>query len=114
MSDVRHAGDACGDRACADHRVEQVEALFDNEIRPRLAAHLGGAVVDGIDDHGVVHVTFTGACTSCAYRKTTMLTAIYPRLREVEGVVGVATPGVPISRAEERRIGAMIDRYEKR
>ena len=99
---------------CTDHLVEQVEAMFDEKIRPRLAAHLGGALVDGIDDDGVVHVTFTGACTSCAYRKTTMLTAIYPQLREVEGVVGVSTPGVPTSRAEERRVAAMLDRYERR
>ena len=99
--------------AAVDRRIDEVSASFDAQIRPRLAAHLGGATVSGIDDDGVVHIEFTGACTACAYRKNTILGAIYPRLRDVDGVTGVASAGVPVSIAEQKRVATFLDRYER-
>ena len=100
--------------AAADLRLDEVRAVLDREIRPRLAAHLGSAEIDRIDDDGIVHLLFTGACTSCAYRKVTLLGAVYPRLREIDGIEGVASPGVPVSLSEQQRVAATLDRYERR
>lgn len=95
-------------------QLHEVEEIFDREIRPRLAAHLGGGSVTGIDADGVVQVEFTGACTSCAYRRNTIVGAIYPRLREVAGVRGVASPGVTVTIREQQRVAALYDDYQSR
>lgn len=100
--------------ATPDRQLEAVREIFDREIRPRLAAHLGGGNVTGIDPDGVVHVDFTGACTSCAYRRNTIVGAIYPRLRDVEGVRGVASPGVTVTIREQHRVAELFDKYKPR
>ncbi|WP_459981454.1 NifU family protein [Nocardioides sp. AN3] len=92
----------------------QVEDLFDREIRPLLASHLGGANITGIDDNGTVEIEFTGACTSCAFRRNTIVGAIYPRLRDVEGVNAVSTPGVAVPVAQQHRLAAVFDHYAAR
>lgn len=97
-----------------DQRLEEVEAIFDREIRPRLASHLGGGHVTGIDESGMVQVEFTGACTSCAYRRNTIAGAIYPRLREIDGVRGVASPGVAITQQQQQRVAGIYRDYESR
>lgn len=91
-----------------------VEELFDREIRPLLASHLGGANVVGIDDGGTVQIEFTGACTACAFRRNTIVGAIYPRLRQIEGVESVSTPGVAVTKAQQHRMAALFDAYESR
>jgi Fe-S cluster biogenesis protein NfuA len=96
----------------SDQRLIAVEELFDREIRPLLASHLGGANVVGIDDAGTVQIEFTGACTACAFRRNTIVGAIYPRLREVEGVNSVSTPGVAVTIQQQHRMAAMFDHYE--
>jgi Fe-S cluster biogenesis protein NfuA len=95
-------------------RLEEVEEIFDREIRPRLAAHLGGGNVTGIDADGVVQVEFTGACAACAYRRNTIVGAIYPRLRGIDGVRGVASPGVTVTIREQHRVAALYDDYGSR
>lgn len=97
-----------------DQRLEEVEAIFDREIRPRLAAHLGGGNVTGIDADGIVRVEFTGACTSCAYRRNTIVGAIYPRLQEIDGVRGVASPGVAVTIREQHRVAALFADHKSR
>ncbi|MTD53686.1 NifU family protein [Amycolatopsis pithecellobii] len=97
-----------------DQRLIEVEELFDREIRPLLASHLGGANVVGIDDGGTVKIEFTGACTACAFRRNTIVGSIYPRLREIEGVQGVSTPGVAVTIQQQRRVAAIFDDYESR
>ncbi len=97
-----------------DRRMKEVEAVFDREIRPRLASHLGGGNVTGIDEAGMVQVEFTGACTSCAYRRNTIAGAIYPRLREIEGVQGISSPGVPITLKQQQRVAGVYKDYESR
>lgn len=89
--------------------IDEVTEIFDREVRPRLAAHLGDGRITGIDDQGVVQVEFTGACTSCAYRRNTIVGAIYPRLRQVEGVTGVASPGVTLTIQELHRTAAFFE-----
>jgi Fe-S cluster biogenesis protein NfuA len=89
-------------------QLDEVNEIFDREINPRLAAHLGGGNVLEIDDDGVVHVEFTGACTTCAYRRNTIVGAIYPRLREVDGVTAIASPGVTLTLREQQRVAAMF------
>jgi Fe-S cluster biogenesis protein NfuA len=98
----------------SDQRLDEVEAIFDREIRPRLAAHLGGGNVTGIDADGMVRVEFTGACTSCAYRRNTIVGAIYPRLREIEGVHGVTSPGVTVTIREQHRVAALFADHKSR
>ncbi|MGD9958090.1 NifU family protein [Nocardioides sp.] len=98
----------------ADQRLIAVEELFDREIRPLLASHLGGANVTGIDDQGAVQIEFTGACTVCAFRRNTIVGSIYPRLRHVEGVNSVSTPGVAITVQQQHRMAAMYDNFEAR
>jgi Fe-S cluster biogenesis protein NfuA len=98
----------------SDQRLIAVEELFDREIRPLLASHLGGANVVGIDDEGAVEIEFTGACTACAFRRNTIVGAIYPRLRQVEGVHSVSTPGVAVTIHLQHRMAAMFDDYESR
>lgn len=85
-----------------------VEEVLERDIRPLLRSHLGDAAVERVDDDGVVHLRFAGACTACGYRKTTLLTAIYPRLHAIDGVRGVAAAGVPTTRAEEQRVLARL------
>lgn len=97
-----------------DPRLIQVEELFDREIRPLLASHLGGANVTGIDEAGTVRIEFTGACTSCAFRRNTIVGSIYPRLRAVEGVNAVSTPGVALTAAQQHRVAATLDSYSSR
>jgi Fe-S cluster biogenesis protein NfuA len=92
-----------------DERLDEIESVFDREIRPRLGAHLGDATITGLDDDGMVHIEFTGACTTCAYRRNTIVGAIYPRLREIEGVRGVASPGVTVTIREQHRVAAIFD-----
>ena len=91
-----------------------VEELFDREIRPLLASHLGGANIVGIDDGGTVQIEFTGACTACAFRRNTIVGAIYPRLRQIDGVESVSTPGVAVTKAQQHRMAALFDAYESR
>jgi Fe-S cluster biogenesis protein NfuA len=98
----------------SDQRLIQVEELFDREIRPLLASHLGGANITGVDDAGAVQIEFTGACTSCAFRRNTIVGSIYPRLRKVEGVHSVSTPGVAITVEQQHRMAALFDSYEAR
>src|SRR4051794_6335632 len=100
--------------ALPDRRLIEVEALFDREIRPLLASHLGGANIVGIDDGGAVQIEFTGACTACAFRRNTIVGAIYPRLRHVEGVESVSTPGVAITVQQQHRMAAIYDDFESR
>jgi len=97
-----------------DQRLVQVEELFDREIRPLLASHLGGANITGIDDDGAVQIEFTGACTACAFRRNTIVGSIYPRLRQVEGVNSVSTPGVAVTVQQQHRMAALFDNYEAR
>jgi Fe-S cluster biogenesis protein NfuA len=97
-----------------DQRLIEVEELFDREIRPLLSSHLGGADVVGIDDAGAVQIEFTGACTSCAFRRHTIVGSIYPRLRHVEGVNSVSTPGVAITVEQQHRMAEMYDDFESR
>lgn len=80
--------------------LDEVIEIVEHEVRPSVRSHLGDVEVTGVDEQGVVHVHFTGACTLCSYKKLTMLGAIYPRVRAVEGVSGVAADGVPISQAD--------------
>jgi Fe-S cluster biogenesis protein NfuA len=98
----------------SDQRLIAVEELFDREIRPLLASHLGGADVVGIDEGGAVQIEFTGACTACAFRRNTIVGAIYPRLRRVEGVHSVSTPGVAVTAQQQHRMAAMFDDFESR
>jgi Fe-S cluster biogenesis protein NfuA len=98
----------------ADQVLIQVEELFDREIRPLLASHLGGANVVGIDEGGAVEIEFTGACTACAFRRNTIVGSIYPRLRQIEGVHSVSTPGVAITVQQQHRMAAIFDGYESR
>jgi Fe-S cluster biogenesis protein NfuA len=98
----------------ADQRLIAVEELFDREIRPLLASHLGGANVTGIDDQGAVQIEFTGACTACAFRRNTIVGSIYPRLRHVDGVNSVSTPGVAITVEQQHRMAALYDDFEAR
>jgi Fe-S cluster biogenesis protein NfuA len=100
--------------ADADQVLIQVEELFDREIRPLLASHLGGANVVGIDEDGAVEIEFTGACTACAFRRNTIVGSIYPRLRQVEGVHSVSTPGVALTVQQQHRMAAIFDDYEAR
>lgn len=100
--------------ADADHVLIQVEELFDREIRPLLASHLGGANVVGIDEKGAVEIEFTGACTACAFRRNTIVGSIYPRLRQVEGVESVTTPGVALTVQQQHRMAALFDDFESR
>jgi len=97
-----------------DRRLDEVKAIFDRDIRPRLASHLGGGRVVDIGADGVVEVEFTGACTFCSYRRNTIIGAIYPRLRDVEGVRGVASPGVTVTIAEQHRVAQLFDDYRSR
>ena len=97
-----------------DQRLIAVEELFDREIRPLLASHLGGANIRSIDDEGNVDIEFTGACTSCAFRRNTIVGSIYPRLRDVEGVNSVSTPGVPITLRQQQRVAEIYDDYKAR
>lgn len=91
-----------------------VEELFDREIRPLLASHLGGANVRGIDDDGTLDIEFTGACTACAFRRNTIVGSIYPRVREIEGVTSVSTPGVPVTLRQQQRVAEIYDRHASR
>ena len=96
------------------HRLDEVRAVFDREIVPLLESHLGGGSVVDIDAAGVVQVEFTGACTSCSYRRNTMIGAIYPRLRHIEGVNGVTSRGVAVSIQQQRRVSERFDDYAAR
>jgi Fe-S cluster biogenesis protein NfuA len=95
----------------SDQVLIRVEEVFDREIRPLLASHLGGATIKGIDEAGTVDIEFTGACTSCAFRRNTIVGAIYPRLRQVEGVRAVSTPGVAVPVQQQHRLAAVFDEY---
>lgn len=92
-----------------DERLAEVRAIFDREVVPRLESHLGGGRVTDIDEDGVVQVEFTGACTSCSYRRNTIIGGIYPRLRAIEGVTSVASPGVAVTAQQQRRVAEQQD-----
>jgi Fe-S cluster biogenesis protein NfuA len=96
------------------HQLDEVKAVFDREIVPLLESHLGGGRVVDIDANGVVEVEFTGACTSCFYRRNTITGAIYPRLQKVEGVSGVISRGVPVTIQQQHRLVERFDEYSAR
>lgn len=98
----------------SDRRRAEVEEVLEREIRPLLASHLGGANLTGIKEDGTVELEFTGACTSCAFRANTIMGGIYPRLRVVDGVEGVTSPGVPVTIEQQRRVAALFDKHEAR
>jgi len=98
----------------SDQRLSEVKAVFDLEIGPLLESHLGGGHVIDIDADGVVEVAFTGACTSCSYRRNTIIGAIYPRLRKIEGVSGVASRGVAVTIRQQQRVAERFDDYKSR
>lgn len=91
--------------AALDDRIRNV---IDREVSPHVRAHLGDIAFDHVDQNGVVHVTFTGACEACSYRKYTLLGAVLPRLVDIAGVTGVAANGVPISKYEQQRMVAAL------
>lgn len=80
--------------------LQEVIEIVERDVRPSVRSHLGDVEVIELDADGVVHVAFSGACTLCSYKKLTMLGALYPRVRAVEGVTGVAADGVPISQSD--------------
>jgi len=98
----------------SDPRLEAVREVFDREIEPLLVSHLGGGHVVGIDGNGVVEVEFTGACTACTYRRNTIIGAIYPRLRDIEGVNGVTSRGVAVTIRQQQRVSERFDDYQSR
>lgn len=98
----------------SDPRLEAVREVFDREIEPLLVSHLGGGHVVGIDANGVVEVEFTGACTACTYRRNTIIGAIYPRLRDIEGVSGVTSRGVAVTIRQQQRVSERFDDYRSR
>jgi Fe-S cluster biogenesis protein NfuA len=87
-----------------DAVLDEVEAVLDGAVRPALRGHLGGIDALGVDERGRVHVRFTGACTTCAYRKMTLVGAVYPRLAGIAGVEGIACDGVPVTPRELDRM----------
>jgi Fe-S cluster biogenesis protein NfuA len=88
--------------------LDDVRAVLDVAVSPALRGHLGGIDATGVDEEGRVHVRFTGACTTCAYRKMTLVGAVYPRLASIEGVEGIACEGVPVTR---RELDRMLEAY---
>ncbi len=98
----------------SDLLLGEVKAIFDREIGPLLESHLGGGHVVDIDANGVVQVEFTGACTSCSYRRNTIIGAIYPRLQNIEGVSGVASRGVAVTIRQQQRVKERFDDYKSR
>lgn len=99
--------------ATAEARLEQIRDVFERDIQPRLASHLGGGKVVGIDDEGVVEVEFTGACTACAYRRNTIVGAIYPRLREIDGVHEVRVKGVAVTAQQQQRAADQLSAHRR-
>jgi Fe-S cluster biogenesis protein NfuA len=97
-----------------DDRLEAIREVFDREIEPLLESHLGGGRVAGIDDNGVVEVEFTGACTACTYRRNTIIGAIYPRLKHIDGVTGVTTRGVAVTIRQQQRVSERFADYRSR
>jgi Fe-S cluster biogenesis protein NfuA len=92
----------------ADAVLDDVRAVIDVAVSPALRGHLGGIDATGVDEQGRVHVRFTGACTTCAYRKMTLVGAVYPRLAAIDGVEGIACEGVPVT---ARELDRMLEVY---
>lgn len=91
---------------------EAVEAV-NRWARPAIRGHLGDVSVLNVDENGVVHFTFAGACERCGYRKLTLLGPLLAAVTEVPGVTGVACDGVPISQAEIARFMRVLGRVPK-
>jgi Fe-S cluster biogenesis protein NfuA len=84
--------------------LEQVRERLAEAVSPALHAHLGDIEATSIDADGCVHVQFSGACTVCAYRKMTLIGAVFPRIASIEGVTGLACDGVAIHPRELQRM----------
>jgi Fe-S cluster biogenesis protein NfuA len=91
--------------------LDEVRAVLDAAVAPALRGHLGGIDATAVDEQGRVHVRFTGACTTCAYRKMTLVGAVYPRLAAIDGVEGIACEGVPVT---PRELDRMLEAYGMR
>lgn len=94
--------------------LQDVTEAIDRWARPAIRGHLGDVYVDRVDERGVVHVNFVGACERCGYRKLTMLGPLLAAVRHVDGVTGLACDGVPITQAEINRFLRVFERQTMR
>jgi Fe-S cluster biogenesis protein NfuA len=92
----------------AEFLDDQIRRVIDHDVSPHVRGHLGDISFDRLDDEGVVHVTFSGACEACSYRRHTLLGAVLPRLAAIEGVTGVAAEGVPLPKSAQRRVVGIL------
>lgn len=90
--------------------LEFVAEAVDRWARPVVRGHLGDVRVERVDEDGVVHFSFSGACERCTYRKMTLLGPLLAAVIEIQGVTGVACDGVPISQAEINRFLRVFER----
>jgi Fe-S cluster biogenesis protein NfuA len=91
--------------------AEAVEQRLD-QVRHFLASHLGGVVIDRIDDQGAVRLRFTGACAGCPSQPLTFAATVLPVLEGVDGVASVTTEG-RISSYAQRRIAKYFGQPRK-
>jgi len=66
-------------------------------VRARLRGHGGDVEVRGVEEGGVVHLAFTGACRGCTAIGFTFVAAVEPALRALPGVTTIRAHGVHLS-----------------
>lgn len=76
--------------------MEEIEKVLDEKVRPDLALHGGGILVEKLEED-VLHVRMQGQCSGCPSAELTMeslvnaeLTEAFPELKQVVLVTGVS------------------------
>lgn len=76
--------------------MKQMEALFDEQVRPALASHGGDVEIVDIDNNKVF-VKLSGGCQGCAASQATLTqgieTLVKQNFPEIEGVVDITDHG---------------------
>ena len=94
----------------ADIRLEEIEKVLDEKVRPGLALHGGNIAIEKLEA-GVLYVRLLGTCSGCLAADSTMnelvnkeLLTAFPDLKEISLVTGVSDDLIDQARDILRKI----------
>ena len=82
-----------------DVLTESVQAVLDEQIRPRLLMHGGDMELVNVQANGTIRLRFRGACEGCLLRPVTLVGCVVPVLAQIGGIVNVEVEGMAVPAA---------------
>ncbi|HZQ06750.1 MAG TPA: NifU family protein [Anaerolineae bacterium] len=87
-----------------DTLTESVQAVLDEQIRPRLLMHGGDLELLTVQASGTIRLRFLGACEGCLLRPVTLVGCIVPALAQVGAIVNIEVEGMAVPDAARKRL----------